>query len=247
MEDAAVYKMHDTVYGINNTNVKEMMRLNMKLTDLLETEDGTINYLKQCEKVVKSTDKIGIFGAGRSAAKIVYWLNKLKWGGDYFFIDNNKEKQQMTYYNKRIISPEELLQNHREATLIISCADAANIVNQLKLEGWKSQIHIFDFADLEFEETLCEYIYSNISKFEKAFSLLQDEYSKRVFSNILNYRISRKKEYLQEIACMNQKQYFDEQIWQIRDNMTFVDAGAYVGDTVDCIRRLTEDHYHKII
>ena len=79
---------------------------------------------------------------------------------------------------------------------------------------------------------------------EKAYSLLADEKSKMVFENALNFLYSGKLSYLFEID--SEKDEVFENILNLNNNESYLDLGAYRGDTVDEFLHYISD-YEKIV
>lgn len=94
------------------------------------------------------------------------------------------------------------------------------------------------------ERLTITYLEENLEKYRKAYSLLEDDFSKEVYLNRI------KKAYLDidisEIVSEAQEEYFDENIL-LTDEEVFVDCGVYDGDTaVEFINR-TGGRFKKII
>ena len=75
-----------------------------------------------------------------------------------------------------------------------------------------------------------EYIEAHNEEFDKAYSLLADDESRKNYINILNFKVSGKIEYL--FKAEKEKDFIYKEILKVGDNETFVDLGAYDGDTV---------------
>lgn len=75
-----------------------------------------------------------------------------------------------------------------------------------------------------------DFLKSHIDQIEKAYSLLADEQSKKVFENIVRFQITGDLNY-----CFNCESDKDEayKILNFNDNESFLDLGAYRGDTID--------------
>ena len=80
-------------------------------------------------------------------------------------------------------------------------------------------------------ELFDEAMYSaHLEELCKIRSLLSDEQSVRVFDNIIQYRLSGKIHYLSQCETTPDEAY--ENILKLSDNETYLDLGAYNGDTV---------------
>ena len=89
-----------------------------------------------------------------------------------------------------------------------------------------------------------EYITENEEKFERAYSLLADEESKRVYKDILNFKVSGKIKYLLSSFCDKSKVYSD--ILNLNENEEIIDLGAYYGDTIREFTAATGGKYKHI-
>lgn len=89
-----------------------------------------------------------------------------------------------------------------------------------------------------------EYCVQNADKLEKVYSLLADEKSKEVFANVINFKISGKISYLNEITTPK-AEIFDD-IIKLSENETYVDLGAYNGDTVAEFLEQTDKKFDRI-
>lgn len=78
---------------------------------------------------------------------------------------------------------------------------------------------------------------------EKAYSLLCDEKSKEVFSNVLSFLYAGRLSYLKSAEC--DKDEIFESVLKL-ENEVYLDLGAYRGDTVDEFLHYT-DGYRKIV
>lgn len=89
-----------------------------------------------------------------------------------------------------------------------------------------------------------EYIKENEDKFDKVYNALADEESKRVYIDILSFKVSGKIGYLLSSFCDKDKVYSD--ILRLSDNEEIVDLGAYDGDTIREFCKATNGKYKHI-
>lgn len=75
-----------------------------------------------------------------------------------------------------------------------------------------------------------EFMKSHLDEIEKAYSLLCDEQSKRVFENIIRFQITGDLNYCFECESDKNEAY---KILNLTDKESFLDLGAYRGDTID--------------
>ena len=89
-----------------------------------------------------------------------------------------------------------------------------------------------------------QYLSDNFDKIEKVYNLLCDEKSKEVFTQTLAYKITGRIDYLTDISTPSVEAYTD--ILMPDNNETFVDVGAYNGDTVSEFIESTNNKYNQI-
>jgi len=92
-----------------------------------------------------------------------------------------------------------------------------------------------DLAEPPFIIDFKEDFLHNKEKYENLYTLLADERSKMVFEKLINFKISFDFDFMQGFSNNHEEQYFDKEILPTLRNITFVDGGAYVGDTVPYI------------
>ncbi len=75
-----------------------------------------------------------------------------------------------------------------------------------------------------------DYVEKNAEKLAAAYGVLADDQSKRVFADQINYKLSGKIEYLKNSETPKSEVY--ENILKLNEHESFLDLGAYDGDTV---------------
>lgn len=89
-----------------------------------------------------------------------------------------------------------------------------------------------------------DYITENEDKFDFVYNRLADEESRRVYLDILNYKISGKIDYLFGSFCKKNEIY--KNILKLTHNETIADLGAYDGDTVKEFINFSNGKYRHI-
>lgn len=89
-----------------------------------------------------------------------------------------------------------------------------------------------------------EYCLEHAEEIEEVYNMLEDDFSKEVFSEIINFRISGKTEYLKKITTPKSEVYTE--IIKPSDDEIYVDLGAYNGDTVSELLEYTKGKYRRI-
>lgn len=76
--------------------------------------------------------------------------------------------------------------------------------------------------------------------------MLEDKLSRKIYLSKLNYYMTGNSLYLNNLTDSN-KQYFDKELIQLREDEIFVDCGSYNGDTLEIFYELTKGKYKKYI
>lgn len=199
-------------------------------------------------KLEKGGTPVVLFGAGLCGKNYLDVLNKngIKVAA---FCDDSKDKQEKGFMGYRVIPVEDLLSDDYSAfPIIISSFGPSKLKGRLASVSPELAERVI-WADFYlWEDGLDYYRYysENMDLINKAYGLLGDEKSKRVFLNLLNYKISRDKKLIDEIKDPAEKQYFDRELISFGTKEVFLDLGAYNGDTVLRFVKETGSRYEKI-
>ncbi len=88
-----------------------------------------------------------------------------------------------------------------------------------------------------------DFLKKHLQEIENAYSLLQDEQSKKVFENIIYFQITGNLDYCFDCETDKNEAF---RILDLNDNESFLDLGAYRGDTIDEFLNYV-DSYKKIV
>lgn len=89
-----------------------------------------------------------------------------------------------------------------------------------------------------------EYCVQNAVKLQQVYDSLYDDYSRKVYANIINFKISGDISYLSSVTTSKSAIY--KEIIKPNLNETYVDLGAYNGDTIREILEFTRGKYAGI-
>ncbi len=170
-------------------------------------------YLEQVQSAIphiKKTDSIGLWGAGRYGIAVSQYL--ISQGFKVIcFIDSSKEKQGREINGIPVVAPDS---DQIENCTMIFTATRSFIPNS-------KHVPFDTFYIMEHFKEL-----TNINN-----TLFEDEFSKRTLESVLLSTVSGDLSYCQ--STMVDDQYFSLPIFRNTCNDTFVDIGAYVGDTIE--------------
>ena len=185
------------------------------------------------EKLKKHSKPVYLFGAGNCGANYLNVLEENEIPVEAF-LDDNAQKQKNGFCGKPVLSPEDMV--GRNGTILISSYGPSILMKRLeKIDpDLPKRVLWSEFYLWEHGLDYYSYYMEHASELEKVYSLLEDERSKEVFRNLLNYKISRNIHHIEEICDLGKyDQYFDMSILRLGQDEVFVDLGAYIGDTVD--------------
>lgn len=217
--------------------------------DMLTKAPNQIEMLlRACSEALTAKNKpIILFGAGiigKFYSELI--KDKLNMEKEMFFCDNNPAKISAVINGVPVISFDELKNNYKDSYIIITSLKFRNdLLLQLKENGLSPMLDpsissVF-VGNTAFYDTFTDYrrvIQENVSKFKQAYELLQDEYSRKIFVDRLNYCISADTKHLTPLISKS-PQYFEKGIIYLSDDEVFIDGGSCIGDTLEEFLRQT--------
>lgn len=136
--------------------------------------------------------------------------------------------------------------------LFTSTGSPQEVKNALEKKGYNciSYFSLYKYSKLDilpppFMEDFEEDFKNNKSKYQNTYNLLKDKKSKEIFEKIINFKISFDLNFLEGFTNNFDSQYFDKELIPHFENISFLDGGAYVGDTLKQIIKNYPD-YKKI-
>lgn len=211
------------------------------------------------DKILKKNKKFDfkkpviLFGAAKMGVIYADLCNKNKIK-ILAFCDNDKSKYKSLIKNIEVISPDVLKDKYRKnVQIIITSLYDDEIKKQLIRLGFKNiWSHTFFstlFANRFSVLSWTNYINTiNTNRFEliNLFKILGDIESKKVFLNIISFRLTLSRKYLKSVARDIENIYFDDSVYKLSRNETFVDVGAFDGDTVKLFVMVNSNKFKKI-
>ena len=166
-----------------------------------------------------------------------------------YVIDNDESKHGNKFFDIEIIGTAELEQiydNYENAIVFVASGSAAIIKKQLIDMGFDERELIpFVIANLSIKPTPYQFFSERKGEIKSVLALLADEQSRNCYVSLVNYKMTMDTKWLKEIFEDESGQYFDP-IMNLNNNESFVDCGAYIGDTLDNYHQKVgtwEDYY----
>lgn len=206
--------------------------------DMLEKEN-VWDYLNN------SSLPIVIYGMGDGAEKITQVLESYDVEHTDIFASDEFVRGQ-TFLGKKVLKYNEICDKYSDFTVVMAFA----IHDENMLERIKEINRVHTVVAPDVPVAGCglftrEFVKSYEKEFDFVYNHLADIRSKKVFLNILNFKISGKVKYL--YSAIDDKSTVYTDILQLGQNERIIDLGAYDGDTIFEFLNATNGSYEKII
>lgn len=194
-------------------------------------QSGT-DYFNSLINQISNKANIVLFGAGDAGKLVKHFLEsqgiKIK-----FFSDNAKEKWGTKIEEILVIPPAELTAM-KNPFIIICSWHLEGILLQLQTLGLKNiDTEIYVACLAKKDRDFFANHFKELIEFE---NILSDKESKQVLYNLILHSLTFNRDLLKKIYDKNQ--YFFDERFSVNAGDTFIDVGAFTGDTVaDIIKR----------
>ena len=179
-------------------------------------------YLKEAQK------PIVLYGMGNGADKIINVLNQKSIRFDGVFASDSFVRDKL-FHGYKISSYGELKSRFGQMIVLLCFGSSLQeVIANIKRIAAEQELYAPEVPVIGDGLFTLEYYKSHQSDFDFVYSHLADEFSKKTFNNIIKYKISGKIDYLFDCECDQNEPYSS---FLNLKNETFLDLGAYNGDT----------------
>lgn len=193
-----------------------------------------------------------LFGSGNLGKEFLLFF-KNKGTKVVAFSDNNSNKIGKLHYGIEIIDKKEIsIIYGKNIQIVASCAKYYEVIKDLKKVGfinlWNPMYFFTLFQnklDLLVWKNHIDLILKNKAKIKYVLNLLQDRESKKIFFNIIKFRLLLDFKLLKHNIDKN-NQYFNLKIIKLTKEEIFLDGGAFDGDTIKVFIKKTNNHFSKV-
>lgn len=194
---------------------------------------------------LKDSDKpLVLYGMGLGAEKIMSELEQRGMRADDIFASDEFVRGH-SFKGYKVLRYSEVCEKYKDFNVVLCFASRIDeVIDRIAEIDGEHTVFAPDVPVAGGGLFTREYITENEEKFEKAYSLLADEESKRVYKDILNFKVSGKIKYLLSSFCDKSKVYSD--ILNLNENEEIIDLGAYDGDTIREFTAATGGEYKHI-
>ena len=191
-----------------------------------------------------STKPLILYGMGLGAEKIMSELEQRGLKADDIFASDEFVRGH-SFKDYRVLKYSEVCEKYDDFNIVLCFASHIDSVIE-HIEKINSEHTVFapDVPVAGGGLFTREYIAENESKFDEVYSRLADEESKRVYLDILSFKVSGKIEYLLRSFCKKDMVY--SEILKLGDSEEIIDLGAYDGDTIREFTAATNGKYKHI-
>lgn len=196
------------------------------------------------QKLAEETRPIYIYGMGNGAEKIMKVFEEYKIKVKGFFASDEfvRGHSFMGYIVQKYSDV-----CNAEKDFVIVLAFAAGYDSLIEKIRDMSVKHTLYAPDVPIEGGglfTYEYCLEHANEIKKVYDSLSDDFSKKVFSGVINFRISGNIKYLDEVTTSKDEVY--NEIIKPDGSETYVDLGAYNGDTIAEITAAAGGKYGRI-
>ncbi len=202
---------------------------------------GSNNYRNQMISMLKKHDKtIILYGAGEIAKRVSTLLERESVLPDYQIVDSEYENIANYRYTKldwnRIVKLDNVC-------LVAGMRDYLHVAEVAKQYG--TDAFFFDVV-FDTEVISRDFFKTHINEFYDSYKSLNDELSHETMIAYIKSNIERNPTYLFPVWDRGEQYFSMSQVMVIGSDETFVNCGAYTGDTVKSFMEVTAGKYRKI-
>lgn len=196
------------------------------------------------DKLKAEKRPIFIYGMGDGAIKImsVFKAKEITVSGIFASDDFVRGHSFEGFRVHKLSEIEEMVEDF--VVVLAFAAGYQEIVDKVKEIASRHTLYVPDVPVVGRGLFTYEYCTENADKLQQVYDSLADDYSRKVYANIINFKISGNIEYLSSVTTAKEEIY--RKIIKPGLNETYVDLGAYNGDTIKELMEFTHGKYNAI-
>ena len=182
--------------------------------------------------LAKSSRPIVMYGMGNGADKIIAVCDEYGIEISDFFASDGFVRGH-SFHGKTVISYSAMKEKYegKEPIVLLSFASSLpDVIELFKMVASECEMYAPDVP--VFGETLftIEFFESNQTRFEKVYEMLADDESKKIYENIITYKLTGDIKYLFDSESDKNAVY--NELLECKSIKSYLDLGAYNGDTI---------------
>ncbi len=198
----------------------------------IEVKKDLWTYLTEAKKPIL------MYGMGNGADKILRVCEKYNIEVADFFASDGFVRGH-SFHGKVVLSYSEAKEKYRDFIVLLSFASSLpDVIDNIKRIASEVELYAPDvpvFGDNLFN---MDFFKAHQADFEKAYSLLDDDRSKEVYKNIINYKLSGDIRYL--FLADDSEDEVTKELVKPCEIKSYADLGAYNGDTIKRLMEYTD-------
>lgn len=209
------------------------------ITEILKNETGVWQRLRDCGKAVV------LYGMGDGADKVLAAFDKYGIKASAVIASDDFVRGQ-SFHDFRVKKLSEVEEEFGD--IVIALCFASQLPDVMEHITRISEKHetlvpsVPVFGDRLFDD---DFINENKYQIEDAYNLLADELSRKVYTNILKFYYTGRLDLLPPVTTDKDEAFGN--ILKLGENESYVDLGAYNGDTIDEFLHYTNGSYRRIV
>lgn len=212
--------------------------LKTTIFDELPVERDLWQTLRSAEKPIL------LYGMGNGADKILAVFEKLGIEADDFFASDEFVRGQL-FHGKRVLTYAQAVEKYGDFIILVAFGShLPDVIARIRELASRHELYIPDVPVAGGELFDLEYCNAHIDELSEAYSLFDDELSRRTFLDIILYRLTGKLEYLTGHTVGRDDVYSG--ILSAQEYRYAADLGAYNGDSLSELSRCAARLKHAV-
>lgn len=196
-------------------------------------------------KLARDGKPIMIYGMGNGAEKIIATLGEYGVEVSEIFASDGFVRGH-SFMGRRVLKYSEVCEKYSDFNVVLAFATRLDdVIENIKKINAEHTVYAPDVPVAGGGLFTKEYFAEHEAEFEYVYGALADEQSKRVYADIINFKISGKIDYLLKSFCAKDDIY--REILRLNESESIVDLGAYDGDTIREFTAFTGGKYNRIL
>lgn len=180
---------------------------------------------------LEDTEKpIVLYGMGNGADKILDELGRRNISAAGVFASDEFCRGQQ-FRGFQVVNYAQAKERFAEMVVLVAFGtQLPEVISRVKRIAEEQELYVPDVPVVGGRVFDSDFLDENIKRFEEAYGMLGDDFSRRTFCDMVDYKISGKPEYLFDCECSVDSVY--SEVLSLTEHEAYVDVGAYTGDTV---------------
>jgi FkbM family methyltransferase len=222
-------------------------RLEMAVDYAIETEYKVWERQYAAREWTRIAHSVCLYGVDEyiSSDFFVEYCNNNGLTNVKYLCDNDHEKWGKTYRGIKCISPNELYEL-KACVVIILSKNEENIGNRLnrnKIKNYSINYLELNVFDNQYDR---EWFVKEKNNILETINVFEDEISKNIYVETICNRIAPHLALKNYNELESQGEYFAHGLFELSDNEYLVDAGAYIGDSLDEFMKIVNKQYGSV-